>query len=142
MGIEAIDHLYIQTQDFDDSIAFWQALGYKKITEWNKYPTRGCRLEAGETFVVLAENTLNKPMINIHFRISDAERFLKEVSHSNVKIRIPDEKSHWGSRWMCVSDPDGNMFGLEETPPPRERGKQTVVFDVNEKDEPVNVRPI
>jgi predicted lactoylglutathione lyase len=62
MGIEAIDHLYIQTQDFDDSIAFWQALGYKKITEWNKYPTRGCRLEAGETFVVLAENTLRSTL--------------------------------------------------------------------------------
>lgn len=114
MGIEAIDHLYIESQSFKDAAAFWQSLGFKLVEEWGDDGHQAGRLEAGSAVIVLVES--DTPMVNIHLRVNQPEELSGSLERKgSAAVVLPLEPTHWGTRWMKVQDPDGRLFVLEDT---------------------------
>ena len=99
--IKGIDHLYLETRSFDDAVAFWERLGFKLTQRWGQGGHSAGRLEAGNTYIVLAES--ETPVLNVHFAVADA-----------AELGLV-ETTHWGARLTRVTDPDGRTFVLEET---------------------------
>ena len=133
MGIVHMNSLYIETRSFDESRAFWEALGFRLSAEWSDEDHRAGRLEGGPCTIILVED--ETPEVTVHFRISDADPFVEQVAADPaVKVEAPFERTHWGTRLMRVQDPDGNVFVLQE-PAPRpelQPGEElvTTVYDV------------
>lgn len=120
------DHVFIEPSDFGRSLNFYkETLGWKHVDGWggNGKP-RGAflRSEGGMT-VVMAENHENKGDhakeggINghrptIHLNVDDIDRAFEKLPKGQ-HIAVTPEKTHWGTKWFVVSDPDGNLFAFE-----------------------------
>ena len=98
--VTGIDHLYLETRSFDEAVAFWERLGFKLASTWGQGGHKAGRLEAGDTYVVLAES--QTPLLNVHFGAAEIDG-----------LGTP-EATHWGARLVRVTDPDGRTFVLEE----------------------------
>jgi uncharacterized glyoxalase superfamily protein PhnB len=116
VGIRAIDHLYLETCSFERTVAFWEGLGFRLVSQWGSDGHRAGRLEAGDAVIVLAES--DSPVQTIHFQLADADAYARRLAEQDsVAIDIPLQNTHWGTRWIRVRDPDGRIFALEETSP-------------------------
>ncbi|MBW4470745.1 MAG: VOC family protein [Stenomitos rutilans HA7619-LM2] len=114
MSIESIDHLYVETPAFEAACTFWKGLGFKLVDQWEEETHRACRLEAGNTYIVLAEAA--KPSLTVHFRVTNLESDAQQIGkNESIVVQTPLEATHWGSHWMCVQDPDQHLFALEES---------------------------
>ena len=101
MAVSKLDHLYLETRSFDETVAFWERLGFTLASTWGQDGHRAGRLESGDAYIVLAES--ETPVLNVHFGVEELE-----------KLGTP-ETTHWGARLIRVKDPDGRTFVLEET---------------------------
>jgi len=111
--IRGIDHLYTETRDWEASAAFWEGLGFSFVSRWGSDGHRAGRLEAGDAAIVLAEIPDGTPQSSVFFDLVDADGFTPGAA---VTVSTPLEPTHWDTRWMRVTDPDGRVHALEETP--------------------------
>jgi len=51
----------------------------------------------------------------VHFKVDDVDQFRKSLPQS-ADVRVEPENTHWGSRWMVIADPDGNLYAYESEP--------------------------
>ena len=50
----------------------------------------------------------------VHFAMQDAEQLDAHLQATDaVDVISPLEDTHWGTRWIRVRDPDGNLYVLE-----------------------------
>jgi catechol 2,3-dioxygenase-like lactoylglutathione lyase family enzyme len=118
MGIQRIDHMYLQTNHWEKSIAFWTALGFSVARQWGDSGHRACQLTCNDTAITLAElddkNHLpDRP--TPYFLVDGIDAMSATlVDSDNVAVVLPLEKTHWGTRWIRVQDPDGNIYCLQE----------------------------
>ena len=118
MGIFSIDHIYVETRSFPESLAFWQGLGFDLVEEWGEGVHRAARLQAGEAAVVLATGESTIPAV--FFGVSGINHLANDITGGDtVTVRQPLESTHWGTQWIRVADPSGNIFALEESSPGR-----------------------
>jgi catechol 2,3-dioxygenase-like lactoylglutathione lyase family enzyme len=114
MSVKAIDHLYLETRSFDETVRFWEGLGFRLAARWGQDGHRAGRLASGRASIVLAES--DEPVLTVHFGIDDADRYAGRVADGgDVPLDAPLSATHWGTRLMRVRDPDGRVFALEET---------------------------
>ena len=114
MAIRAIDHLYLETRAFEQTVAFWERLGFRLVAQWESGGHRAGRLEAGAAAIVIAESAT--PVQTVHFRLADADAYAERLARQDgVTVETPLGGTHWGTRWIRVRDPDGRVFALEET---------------------------
>jgi catechol 2,3-dioxygenase-like lactoylglutathione lyase family enzyme len=111
MGIESIDHLYVETSDWEASVAFWTGLGFEFVEQWGSEGHRAGRLDSAAAAVVLAEVTDRAPELNVFFALSDAAAF---APAAGVDVIMPLHDTHWGTRMIRVRDPEGRVHALEE----------------------------
>jgi uncharacterized glyoxalase superfamily protein PhnB len=116
MSVTAIDHLYVETRGFEKAVSFWEALGFEVEERWGEGDHRAGLLRAESAVVVLAEvgpdHDPQRP--TAHLAIRDAEAFDQRLGESEaVEVVTPLEDTHWGTRWIRVRDPDGNLLSLE-----------------------------
>jgi uncharacterized glyoxalase superfamily protein PhnB len=116
MGIRSLDHVYVETRRFDRTLSFWKGLGFTVAAEWGEGTHRACRLTSGDAAVVLAEadpaGSPQRP--TVHFAMADPERVAESLAAAeNVAIVTPLTNTHWGTKWIRVQDPDGNLYCLE-----------------------------
>ncbi len=100
MSIEALDHLYLETTSWDETIGFWEQRGFGLVEQWGSDGHRAGRLVAGSAVIVLAEVTAT-PDATVFLRVGPAG------------TGDPMEPTHWGTRMARVTDPDGRTFALE-----------------------------
>lgn len=110
-----IDHAYVETRDFDRTLAFWNALGFAARESWGEAGHRACLLGRGEARVVLAECGYDAPQrATVHFDIRELDALAAAIAASAaVEIETPLGPTHWGTRWLRVRDPDGNVWAFE-----------------------------
>ena len=114
MPITSLDHIYVETRDWDAGIAFWRGIGFAFSDTWGGEGHRAARLVAGEATVVLAEiDGAKQPEFDVFFKLEDADDF---ESAGAVEVDQALKGTHWGTRWIRVRDPEGRIFCLEETP--------------------------
>jgi catechol 2,3-dioxygenase-like lactoylglutathione lyase family enzyme len=125
MAIRGIDHVYAETRHYEQAIAFWRALGFRVRDSWGDASHRACLLGAGRARVVLAEAGAAVPpqRPTVHLAIQGAAALGEKLARSDaVRVETPLSPTHWGTRWIRVTDPDGNLWALEEAPPPPAKG--------------------
>lgn len=111
MTISSIDHLYAETSDWKESVAFWEGLGFAFAEQWGSEGHRAGRLKCGSAVVVLAEVTDRTPEFNVYFAVDDDPEIPAAVA-----VVDATHDTHWGTRLTRVADPDGRVFGLERRP--------------------------
>jgi hypothetical protein len=112
MAVTGIEHVYAETTAWDGSLAFWEGLGFGVEARWGSEDHRAARLVSGGAVVVLAEVEPggNPPACVVHFALEDAGGFAPGPAVTTT----PLEPTHWGTRWIRVTDPDGRVHVLEE----------------------------
>ena len=113
--IRKVDHLYVESRQFEAAQSFWVTLGFRVAESWgDEKEHRACKLISGETEVVLA--TGSDKQATVHFEVLDASAAAAQLEAAGATIVTPLEPTHWGTRWLRVADPDGNIYALEERP--------------------------
>jgi catechol 2,3-dioxygenase-like lactoylglutathione lyase family enzyme len=111
--LRGIDHLYAETRRWEESVAFWEGLGFRFEEQWGSDGHRAGRLRAADARVVLAEVDDGTPALTVVFDLNDADSFEPGTA---VEVTARLAATHWGTRWIRVRDPDGRSFALEEAP--------------------------
>ena len=112
--LRGIDQLYAETRHWDDSVAFWEGLGFAFEERWGSEGHRAGRLRCNDARVVLAEVAEGTPASNVFFSVDSADGF---EPGPGVEVTTPPQATHWGTRWLRVRDPDGRIYALEEPQP-------------------------
>jgi catechol 2,3-dioxygenase-like lactoylglutathione lyase family enzyme len=120
-------HLFIAPKDYDESFSFYsKKLKMKVLERWGDKPHRGCILKSEENFVVVIaeehpENIdsawskgINPGRPTVHLEVENLDSAYADWKNSS-EVVIPPEKTHWGSNWFVVSDPDRNLIAVNET---------------------------
>ena len=115
MPITALDHIYMESKNYDQVRAFWLGLGFAVTSEWGEDGHRACRLDAEKAGVVLAEAADDStPLPMVYLSLTDTAAMNAQITDNEaVEIIMPLEDTHWGTQWMHVRDPDGNVWVLE-----------------------------
>jgi uncharacterized glyoxalase superfamily protein PhnB len=115
MPVTSLDHVYAETRAWDAAVAFWEGLGFEFAQRWGSEGHRAGTLVSGDASVVLAEIPPgdSAPVFNVFFALDAADTFRVGAG---VEVTTPLEPTHWGTRWMRVTDPEGRTHVLEETP--------------------------
>jgi catechol 2,3-dioxygenase-like lactoylglutathione lyase family enzyme len=116
MSVTSLDHIYLETRSFERSLSFWRALGFSVAEEWDGDGHRACRLVSGSASVVLAEtDPAGHPQrATVHFAVEDTETLAGRLDRAEeAQVVTPLESTHWGTRWIRVRDPEGNLYCLE-----------------------------
>lgn len=109
MGTSGFETIYIETHNWDRSVAFWQALGFRLDFETDHHS--GQLVASNGTRVFLAEQPLDDPLgIDFHLGVSSAQAVAPDES---VEVVQPFTATHWGTQIMTVRDPDGRLFRIE-----------------------------
>lgn len=109
MGITRIDHLYAETIHWEDSVEFWEGLGFSFVDRWGSKGHRAGKMQCNEAALVLGEIEGGEPAFNVFFALADAD-----AATDLPGVVTPLSNTHWGSRWIRVADPDGRVHALEE----------------------------
>ena len=121
------DHIFIHPSNFDESRSFYiDRLGLSEVANWGgDGEPRGAVLKSGSFSVTVAERHADdtdnawthgvdgrKP--TIHLNVSDLPAAFDKVGKGE-HIAIEPEKTHWGTDWFVVKDPDGNLVAVNST---------------------------
>lgn len=120
MDVESVDHVYVETRDYEKARAFWTALGFAVESEWGDGGHRAGMFVSGEARMVVATaDTGGSPSPpTVHFRVPNtAAAQARAAASPAVRVVVADEATHWGTRWVRLADPDGNVWVLEQTRP-------------------------
>jgi len=101
-----IDHLYRETVHWVESVAWWEDLGFVFQTTWGEEPHRAGILFNDETRVVLAEVASSDPASSVFLATDDLES-------TSRRLGSPVVDTHWGTRMVSATDPDGRTYNFE-----------------------------
>jgi catechol 2,3-dioxygenase-like lactoylglutathione lyase family enzyme len=108
MTTRGFGHLYIETHDWAQAVAFWQALGYELEFETDHH-SGSLRHPAGGPSVFLAEQSLEDPLATELYLEADTDVQVPP----GVIVVSPFRDTHWGTKVMIIQDPDGHRFRVE-----------------------------
>ena len=116
MSIGGIDHFSTETRFYERSQAFWQALGFELKAQWGEGGHRACQRETGGgARLVLAEALESPAPPTVHLSVTAGESLNAElIAADAVDVSTPLEATHWGTKWIRVTDPDGREYALED----------------------------
>lgn len=100
-----LDHIYRETLHWDQSVGFWEALGFTFVERWGSEPHRAGTLTCGNVSIVLAE-VESTPSSSVFVAAAD----LAAVSEATES---PIVDTHWGTRMVSTTDPDGRTYNFE-----------------------------
>jgi hypothetical protein len=102
-----VHRLYRETADWDDGVVFWRHLGFSFGEQWGSERHRSGTLSSGAARIVFAEVAPGSRPSQATF-VSAAN--LDALAH-NIEEPIAD--THWGTRMVSVTDPDGRTYNFE-----------------------------
>jgi len=111
MAVTGLDHVYAETHDWDSSVAFWGTLGFSFADRWGSVGHRAGRPASGSAIVVLAEVPADRaPAYHVFFAMDEDH----VDPGPEGELVTPLEDTHWGTRWIRVTDPEGRVHCFEE----------------------------
>ncbi|WP_452033979.1 VOC family protein [Azospirillum palustre] len=120
-----IDHVFISPNDWEKSRSFFEeVLRFELNGHWGDLDAgRGASFKAGNNFhVVIAEHHestsdhsktdgYNGVRPTIYLKVNDVDIWFSELKNTN-SVLVKPEDTHWGIRWVILSDPDGNIWAI------------------------------
>jgi len=125
LSSDRFDHLFIEPESFDETVSFFcEGLGWSRQFAWGgPGEPRGIGLTGGGITVVIAErhpaddhsktHGINGTRPTVHMQVADLDARYAQLAAKGLTL-FPPEKTHWGTRWFVVRDPNGNLFAYEE----------------------------
>ena len=125
MPVDRFDHLFIEPGSFDKTVSFYRdGLGWSQQFAWGEPgEPRGIGLSGGGITIVIAErhpsedhsktHGINGTRPTVHVTVEHLDARYNELAPKGLAL-FPPEKTHWGTRWFVVRDPDGNLVAYEE----------------------------
>ena len=108
MTTRGIEHIYLETNNWGKSVAFWQALGFKLDFETDHHS--GQLVASNGTRLFIAEQSPDDPVgLDVYLGADEAGVAAPE----NVDVVFDWTPTHWGTHVMTVRDPDGRLFRIE-----------------------------
>ena len=129
MPTDRFDHLFIVPRSFDAALAFYRdTLGWTVRHAWGSPDgePRGAMLDGGGTALVIAEqhaaddrswsDGVHGSRPTLHLAVDDLEARHAQLvaAGAGLRIVVPPEATHWGTRWFVVRDPDDNLIAFEQ----------------------------
>jgi hypothetical protein len=101
MAVEGIDYLYIETHDYAATSNFWRRLGFELTIDLGAGSGQWTGPDGFKLFIeeVPADRQV---AMQLYLRVKDTDQF-----------RGNYEPSHWGSKLLPLSDPDGRTLYLQ-----------------------------
>jgi hypothetical protein len=88
-------------------VAFWETLGFSLAETWGEPPHRAGRLVRTKAAIVVAEVPPEAtPGVSVFFAADDID----DIAHRAGQDVVA---THWGTRMVTVSDPDGRTYNFE-----------------------------
>lgn len=127
---DRFDHLFIAPADYERALAFYRdALGWKVTASWGGAGSpRGAHLDGGGTKLVLAEphdaadrswtHGVHGARPVVHVAVDDLDARYAAIGDKS-RVVVAPERTHWGTRWFVVRDPDHNLIAFEQPDPAR-----------------------
>ena len=107
MATEGIEAVFLETHNWGKSAKFFQGLGYE--IEFATDHNSGQLRNGDGPYLFIAEVPENQePQARIVLKVTDADAFQPEAGVDEAW-----EETHWGTRLMTVSDPDGREWTLQ-----------------------------
>ena len=102
-----LDHIYRETHRWEESVAWWENLGFSFESTWGESPHRAGSLRRGSARVVLAEvGAASQPAATTFLSADD-------VADIATRTGTPIVDTHWGTRMVTLEDPDGRISHFE-----------------------------
>lgn len=112
-----VHHLYVETRDWGQSIAFWEALGFRLEEGWGGEQHDGILLpvDGRDPYVFLREAQGDQD--GLAFQVVFGARDLDQVVEADV-VLVDRQRyaSGWGPDLLDVRDPDGRLLTIREDP--------------------------
>lgn len=107
--IEGLNLLFLEVNSLEESLAFYQQLGFTIESVNEKAEPPIASLRAGSTKVTLAQQleTMLRRGRGVHFLfgVADVDRYYEELSQKSVDVNPPVDEG-WGGRFITIEDPD------------------------------------
>lgn len=125
MATDHFDHLFIAPASFDAALAFYrETLGWRPVQQWGgDGQPRGAILDGGGVQLVLAEvheaadrswtHGIRGTRPTLHLRVDDLDARFAQLG-TGATVVVAPERTHWGTRWFVVRDPDDNLIAFEQ----------------------------
>lgn len=106
MPVEGLDYVYVETHNWGKSAAFWKSLGFTLDLDLG---TSGKFVSPAGVAVFVEEVPANTPLAFQLYLHAAGETWKPEPP----AVAGEWEDSHWGTRLLQVTDPDGRVFVLQ-----------------------------
>lgn len=108
-----VGHIYIETQNWGRTVAFWQALGFELSEQTDHLSGRLDPPGGSGPYLFVAEIGEDRsPETVVYLDVPPGVR----VDLPHVVERVGDPvNTHWGTRTQTIRDPDGRLFVLEQS---------------------------
>ena len=109
-----VHHLYVETRDWDGSLAFWEALGFRLAERWGVHQQDGILspIHNSGPYVFLRQAPDDQE--DLAFQVVFGARDLDVVEASGMLVDRPRYSSGWGPDLLDVRDPDGRRLTIRE----------------------------
>jgi uncharacterized glyoxalase superfamily protein PhnB len=109
MSTRGIEAVFLETHNWGEAAAFFQALGFELELETDHHSGQ---LRNGDgPYVFIAEVPETKaPGMQLVLRVDDAAGF---EPGPGIDVVTPFEDTHWGTKEMTVRDPDGRLWSVQ-----------------------------
>tara|TARA_R110000850_G_scaffold3804_8_gene17677 strand:- start:896 stop:1297 length:402 start_codon:yes stop_codon:yes gene_type:complete len=106
-----LNQVTVGCRDYDQSVAFYQALGLVQIVD---SPPRYARFETltGETFSIHAMEQIGTPSTLIYFECDELDAKVADLQSAGIRFDTEPVDQNWGWREARLRDPAGNPLCL------------------------------
>jgi hypothetical protein len=109
MATEGIEAVHLETHNWGKAAKFFQAMGFD--LEFTTDHNSGQLRNGDGPAIFIAEIPQNQePRVRIVLRVANADTFRADPS---IEVLTPFEDTHYGTKEMTVSDPDGRVWSLQ-----------------------------
>ncbi len=109
---DGVGHIYLETHHWDETVAFWTALGFKLVDATDHGSGRLDPPHGEGPYLYIAEVAPDRtPTSQIYLRVAPGVELAAPPGVPTSGLPVD---SHWGTRFLQVRDPDGRVVALEQ----------------------------
>ncbi|MGH7203891.1 MAG: VOC family protein [Candidatus Levyibacteriota bacterium] len=115
--------VHIKVKDFQKSVKFYEALGFKKVFEYGPdktikekyngvtYEHNNCKLELADGHIAVKERTFQETIesskISLMINVDSIKKIIDNCQKANIPLAVYPRHYYWGTLEVVIKNPDG-----------------------------------